>query len=496
MSGLVTFYKDRLEELDDKEAIKSILKNEKVDETAVFSLIKQCQETSVDSPQDILVFYKKLLTLILILPFSDRDNRSSDLHVKKLLKRGNREGYWSSFQLPMAYAALSSYLTTGEYDKLDVKQLEKGGVLLESGHHIFDGSVIKPIESAHLALIWLYLGWANQDEELLGAALKLAQFCMNFCDNNGTLFQGLWTREEEYLPFELHSALALLFSISSHLRLSSKMNVIKEVLYKKLEEEEVTQVDSMTLLLAINFRKLIDENRPYPEITRGLTLYSMDHSLGFMRYDHQNLSLACTGCGVNTGLGAIHKRGVHIVSFGPHYHPLADSDCFGIYRTSNGSREGFKDLTIESEEDGCQFRGWSRLISPQPSRVSKQNFSCSNPGEQWLFYDIRAEKDNLQLDVRLDNDPHDASVSLAFFVSAEKAMMEGEEPLIPGALERYHGKSSIVSFEKDGEILSIHPQFEGEMQLIPLAGKRHFWSADFLLAFPLTEKLKPYSWKL
>jgi len=199
---------------------------------------------------------------------------------------------------------------------------------------------------------------------------------------------------------------------------------------------------------------------------------------------------------VNTGLGAIHKKGIQIVSFGPHFYPLADSDCFGIYRTSNGSREGFKDLTIEREEERCQFKGWSRIISPTPCYVSKQNFSYIHPGEQWLFFDIRAEKESLELDVRLDKCLQEAPLSFAFFISAEKASVKGEGTLMPGSLERYQGKAASLTFEKHGEIFSLHPEFEGEMQLIPLEGKHHFWSADFLIAFPLTEKLKVYSWKL
>ena len=74
--------------------------------------------------------------------------------------------------------------------------------------------------------------------------------------------------------------------------------------------------------------------------------------------------------------------------------------------------------------------------------------------------------------------------------------MDGELSLSPGALERYQGKIARVTFEKDGEILSLHPEFEGEMQLIPLAGKHHFWSADFLIAFPINEKLKHYRWTI
>lgn len=496
MSGLVTFYKSRIDDLNDKEGIKAILNGEKVSEATIFSLIEECQALSVEGPQDSILFYQKLLTIILLIPYMKGSNPTFDLHVEELLKRGKREGYWSTLQLPTALCALSTFLSTGVYERLETQQLEKGGVLLDSGSHIFDGNVIKPFETTLIALIWLYLGWANHDEETLNAGLKTAEFCINLCDKEGVPFQGLWTRESEYNSLRLHSSLALLFSIASHIRLSSKMNVMKEMLYEKLEKETLDDSEPLTFLLAMKFRELIETGTSYPEVERTVTVHDIDQSLGFLRYEYEDLSMACSVCGVSTGLGAIHKNGMHIVSFGPHFYPLADSESFGIYRTSNGSREGFKDLTMERSEDSCQFRGWSRLIMPGSPHVSKQNFSFAHPGDQWLFFDIKAEKENLEVGIRLDKCIDETPLTFTFFISADEACIEGQNKLLPGSLERFQGENAPINLIKDGKITTIQPSFEGEMQVIPLAGKKHFWSADFLLAFPLTEKLKLYSWHI
>ena len=61
---------------------------------------------------------------------------------------------------------------------------------------------------------------------------------------------------------------------------------------------------------------------------------------------------------------------------------------------------------------------------------------------------------------------------------------------------RYQGESKSLVFEKNQESLTLNPQYEGEMQVIPLSGTRHFWSADFLLAFSLNKKLYPYRWTI
>lgn len=265
------------------------------------------------------------------------------------------------------------------------------------------------------------------------------------------------------------------------------------------EEQELPRFDASNRWiggLTIGFKKLIEKQAPFPDVYVEPVFHTIDPSLGFIRYDYESLSLVCSACGVNTGLGAIHKKGVRVVAFGPHYYPLADSDCFGIYRPSNGSTDGFKDLIMESEESQCRFKGWSRLVSPQSEEPLKQTIPDKEPGNQWIFFDIQAQKESLDIDVCLSQCLETTPLAFAFFVSAQKVCIGKEKTLRPGSIERYQGKSNTLVFEKDQEFLTLIAQYPGDMQVIPLAGKQHFWSADFLIAFPITEKLKLLSWKV
>ena len=486
MGGLVTFQKSRLEQLDDEKALQELLNGMEVNEAALLSLIEECQSISIETPPDILVFYQKLLSLLFILRFCDIQSRTIDLHVQELLKKGKNEGYWESYQLPLAYAALASHLLTEEPVQLNIKQLEKGGVLLENGHHFLEGQVVKLVESVHLALLWIYLGWSSGEANIFNAGLKLSGFCRNLCDKEGRPFHGLWMKEHEYQPEALLLPFSLLFSVAKHLSLSCKTSMEREGFWEKQGLLRWDASNRWIGGLARGFEKLIERQTPLPDEYVEPIVHTIDSSLGFIRYDYESLNLVCSACGVNTGLGAIHKKGVRIVSFGPHYYPLADSDCFGIYRPSNGSTEGFKDLIMESEENRCRFKGWSRIMS----RKSEE------PGNQWIFFDIHAQEEFLDIDVRLSQCLDTTPLAFAFFISAQKVCIGKEQTLRPGSIERYQGESTTLVFEKDQEFLTLISQYPGDMQVIPLAGKRHFWSADFLIAFPIKEKLKPLSWKV
>lgn len=374
------------------------------------------------------------------------------------IKQARTQGLWRTASLQEAYLALANYLLKGEFEPLDIRQLEKGAILQETGSHALEKQIPEPLENGHIALVYLYLGWSQGDEELLQAGLKIAAFCLSLCDHEGKLFQGMWIKEKEYKPTELSAVFTLLFSIISYCKAAPH----------PLHEDY--QASPFISLFAAQFQKLIDKEVSLPDAKLELLSPNLDRSLGFLRYHHGEMSFAATASGFNTGLGSLHKKGIHIVSFGPHDAPLADSDHYGIFRPSNGSAEGFKDLTLESSK----LKGWTQTLS-----------------RQWLFFEMKGEEENFELTIRHS---HEKRIYFAFFISADGAHVGEECHLAPKALERYRGKNGTVLFTREGEEVTLVPHFEGEMEVIPLAGKAHFWSAEFLIAFPLGEKMKPYAW--
>ncbi len=492
MSGLVTFFMGR-QDLDSgsdllDQASDAFLKGEEIGGALLFSIIEECESLPLESPEDCLDFYRLLVSVLFM---REKKNQQLDHQIEGLIRKGKTEGFWKSFQLEEGYRVLVDYLYEGKRQPFEVKQLEKGAVLQENGMHSLERHIPHPKENAELALLCLYLGWVWQVDGLVQSGLKLTEFCLSFCDHNGELFQGMWVRELEYRENKNTQIFSLLFTIASHVALSSKIQVVSEALFEKREG-----LQPFVALFAKAFQRLIEGGESFPKIHEGLTLYDHDQSLGFLRYHHERLSFACSASGVNTGLGVIHKKGVHITSFGPHYAPLADSNCYGIFRPSNGSRDGFKDLIIEPGDEKARFKGWTRVVTPVASHVSKHPCSFAERGQQWLFFDVVGEKDTVNLTIRQSQFDETAPLHFVFFVSADKGIIEEEGEILPKGLEGFHGRSNKIVFSRGSEEITITPNFEGTMEVIPLAGGDYFWSADFLLAFPLMEKMSAYCWDI
>ena len=492
MSGLVTFFEgsqdsdfgtDLL-----SQAAKAFLKGEEKGEILIFPLIETCSSLPLDSPEDLCHYYHLLCA---ILWMRDKDNPRFNQAIYPLLQRGKSEGFWKSFQLEQGYRTLATFLYDGTCEPFEVKQLEKGAVLQENEMHTLERQVPEPRENAELALICLYLGWKWGKEELIQYGLKLTEFCLSLCDHEGKLFQGMWVRESDYQKGGLTQIFSLLFTVASHVALSSKVQVVSDALC-----EQKKGMDPLTSLFAKAFHTLIEEEVPLPKMEGGIMLYDQDQSLGFLRYHKGDLSFACSASGVNTGLGVMHKKGIHITSFGPHYAPLADSNCYGLFRPSNGSREGFRDLTYESKEDKVGIKGWTRVVAPVNDHVSKQSYSLAQGGPEWLYFEVVGEEEEMKVTVRQTRYQPETPLYFVFFVSAEKGIIEGKAELFPRGLERFQGPIDQIFFEKEGKRIKVKAHFEGEMEVIPLAGDDHFWSADFLLAFPLQRKMTAYRWSI
>jgi len=494
MSGLVSFFRDRQEVVSGgdnlSQAINAFLNGKEDGESLLILAANDCLTLPLDTPEDILYFYRCLTSILFM---RKEENPRLDNVLDELVLKGETKGFWKGFQLEEGYRVLAHFLYTGKKKDFTVKHLEKGAVLQENGMHVLDRHFPNPRENGELALICLYLGWKWFDEDLMQVGLNLAGFCLSLCDHEGKLFQGLWLRESEYRSSGLTQIFSLLFSLASHVALSSKIQVVAETL---LEEKEKSPPHLMIALFAKAFDHLIESEIPFPKGHDGYTLYDHDQSLGFLRYEGDTLSFVCSASGANTGLGVLHKKGVYITSFGPHYAPLADSSGYGIFRPSNGSRDGFKDIEIETGSDKARIKGWTRVVAPVATHVANQSYSIAQAGKQWLFFDLQGMEDSASLLVRQSVVDQENPLYFVFFISADRAIIEGEAEILPKGIERFQGRANKILFRKNADEIKISPQFEGEMAVIPLAGSDHFWSADFLLAFPLTEKMSAYQWNI
>ena len=306
MSGLVTFFMER-QDLGPgsnllEQASCAFLKGEEVGGILPFSIIEECKELPLESPEDCLDFYR-LLSSILFM--REEENQRLDNQIEGLIRKGKTEGFWKSFQLEEGYRILADYLYEGKRQPFEVKQLEKGAVLQENEMHALERHIPHPKENAELALICLYLGWVWQDDELMQSGLKLTEFCLSLCDHDGELFQGMWVRESEYRAKENTQTFSLLFTIASHVALSSKIQVVSEALFEKREG-----MQPFVALFAKAFQRLLEDEESFPKLHEGLTLYDHDQSLGFLRYHYESLSFVCSAWG---GTGVTGYLSLYII---------------------------------------------------------------------------------------------------------------------------------------------------------------------------------------
>lgn len=441
MSGLATFPYDQQKVISGdllSEAVCCYAQEGKVSETLLFRCIDYLKKDQKE-------FYPTLCTLLFLRKFAGIQNEQLDHEFGTLIALGKREFFGETYLLQKGYEALVNHLFWGSQTKgFDFKQLEKGGVLSKDHFpHL--------LENAELGLLACYLGKEWGDEDLLGKGVNLCGFFQLLVNHHGDLFQGVWVREEEYSK-KLLETVQLLIQEESTPK-SPFLRVMKEA----LGGEHYIAVKSHRSL--------------------------MDRSLGFLKYQWKELSLVSSFAGKKTGLASVQKKEISIVSMGPQFDPLADSDCFGIFRPSNGSQEGFKDLTIELSEGKGKIEGWTRMVSPEEGGLS----------QSWLHFHLMAQEETLQFTVQKSHETAN-ELYFVFFVSADHAQLEEGEAFFPKALKRFEGSSQKIFFQKGESFLEIAPDFEGEMKLIPLAGGTHFWSANFLVAFSLSKKLTPYSW--
>lgn len=471
MSGLVTFLKPCQDEVlgrdSLKEATDAFFKGEERGEALLFLLANQCAHFSINTPEDLIEYYRALLSLLFLRKFYEKRDEELDSQIRPLILKGRVKGFGKQFYLQKGYEVLATFLFENKKEELDFKQLEKGAILHNHLPH--------PMQTSEMGLIALYFGLIGNDDELLHKGLKCVEFSLSLCDHKGELFQGLWQDEADYQAVTHKETFALLFKVASELAQSSKLQMISESFSEKHYSDPFIQLFNHA------FKEIA-----FPRLSQGLTLHDIDRSLGFLHYQFGETSFVCSAAGINTGISSLHKKGIHIVSMGPHYAPLADSNYYGIFRLSNGSQEGFKDLKIESDETQARFQGWTRIMSPEDGEES----------EDWLFFNLEAEKEKVDLTVRKSHPNELIPLYYVFFVSADRGYVGEEVELFPGKLDRYQGNVEKVLFEKGKETIEIIPHFESEMKLIPLAGKDHFWSADFLLAFSLKKKLYPYRWTI
>lgn len=462
-------------------AIREAFKRRTHSPELLAQLREECLNQSIDTKEDYLVFCQKFLTLILLyrLSYYSSDLIISDFSLLylKLIKYQ----YPKELQLFSFYRAVFTFFLNRGVEDIDLHEMDYGVVFGDYGGHYPEDHLPHFIKNGELALLAILLSLLTKNEELLKKALKMSHWQSSFLEESNMFPEGLWIKEKEFCLASLTLINGLLFQYSSAILPTLQIQKAYTTIQKVFAELTPTVLTSLGPLYPILHLFLLDEieKHPLPSIDAKLLQESKQENkyLGFGEYHYQDFSCYCTASGVGSGFACFHKGSIHIVSVGPHFASLGDMQKYGIYRTPMMKQTPFKDIKIENTKYTFSFEGWTRIID--------EKSNLFRPGNSWLYMNAFAKECHCECRVKWINLKESPELFLAFFVKAEKVIVDKNYHLYPHTLDRYHGKATEVVFQNKNASLNIKVNEFPFIQVIPLAGDRHFWGAQFLIACSL-----------
>lgn len=206
-----------------------------------------------------------------------------------------------------------------------------------------------------------------------------------------------------------------------------------------------------------------------------------DPSCGLLNVKTESETNYFTLHGGKTGLGAMHKKRIELVTYGPSYAPFAKTDGFGI--EANGySQEGLKKLFFQRDHTKISIKSCVRMVD-QPSR-DPGGMACF----RGIWLEVRQEWQNqaLHLDTRVLSLDSWADVGMRFLVRADSVEKETKNHVC-----------HALHFQSGEEGLRLESlQKEGSWQLQPIEQPDFYWGANWQAVFLFTNERAHYSWKI
>lgn len=205
-----------------------------------------------------------------------------------------------------------------------------------------------------------------------------------------------------------------------------------------------------------------------------------DPSCGLFHVQTEQEASYFTLHGGKTGLGALHKKRVEIVTYGPSYAPFIGMDGFGI-EAHGYLQEGLKKIFFQREHHKIGIKTCVRMID-QPSR---------DPGGiahfRGIWLEVRQEwqKQILHIETKVLSLEGWEDIGMRFFVRADQVKEEKTEA------------GPVLHFYSGEEGVKLHSlQTEGRWQWQPIEEPAHYWGANWQAVFLFTNTRANYSWSI
>jgi hypothetical protein len=418
--------------------------------------------SSLDTLSDFHKFLRNFLALLLIKDFS-QDNSCDEIFYfmqKKAILNGNGlyQAYYPLLALLLNKTHSASYLF--------LKQQAEDSYLI-------------PSYNAEQGVLFFLEGVIKKEQVLIEKGLALAVSQLDYFDESEDLFKGALAPESEADQLQLYAIYSLLFSLASFfLPEQKKIASVYRHLSSFLEKKEPIASEKTFLysLLHVFFRRTLSNSHELTEKKFSMPSF-LNSSKSKVTYNSKTTSILCTAEGNNLGFACMKKHQVEFLSIGPQQGNVGDMALFGIHSCC----QTFTDqelIRIESSEKGFYFNAWLKCVDPCEEALSKN----------WLHVLAVSEMENLDLTVKSLNLLEEQELSLLFFVRANKVIVDQTFHLSPHTLDRYEGKVASLTFYTNLQPVVLESSLHSTMKVIPLSGEHHFWGAEFLIAYALTQE--------
>jgi hypothetical protein len=219
------------------------------------------------------------------------------------------------------------------------------------------------------------------------------------------------------------------------------------------------------------------------------TFHFVDDILGLFAQRSETSTLVCAGSGCKSGMGYYVYKNAGVMNFGPQLLPLGNCSGFGLAGRSRNARINFR-------EDAFMLYYCCRLAAPHSRATGLDFLDDSGYSGLWIEAEIQGNLNGFSFECHFKGTNPLGRLIFSFFGKGESCIVGNSIKLQPSSLDRYHGPPQRVTFLGQGGGVRVEAQ-EGltNMEIIPLAGDRNFWGADFLVGYALALPVATFNLK-
>lgn len=423
---------------------------------------------------------------VLIFSFSERKN-GDDLELKSDYLRLCLLNCWKDCQLIQAHQALIAHILDLPHPFLDSSVNSSGSVFCLGGKSTRPFS---PCDQALLAVLWACLAKQLNAKDLCQKALDCALWHKGVLDHLGHPHYSLFVKHKEHRKIELLFLHFILFRIAFSLTLDSCWGDLAYLQAQELQKNKIEGTQNLPFFILLSMYvdrvfniKLAPKGGDYhPE---GMFV---DDALSLFAYHASDMSLVLTLAGRSNGMGAIrYQKEMGILNFGPQYYPLEKVKNFGIDKHFLFSEP----LKYQYENERAALSTYFRMFNQDV--LGKDCLQRLD----YAYCDVLFYKQKLKLSLQFLGLEKEMPLAFVFYIQAGRCWVDGK-PLEKKSLEHYKGDAREIVFEHEGSQFALlcEGKQSNSAELIPLAGGKHFWGADFLLSFGLDRAFSKVFWEI